>query len=399
MPSLGKDFLLFTTRHEVLIGIFIQFVSSIFLAHGYDFRVSYVAGRNVAGGLSPYVGGFLEGVLSQGYGGYVQGIGETPLWPLYLGLVYLLSGGGVILFNVLMKIPIILANIVFSYILYSRGNHGWRFFLFNPFVILTSAAWGKPDNIATLLIILGLISIETPTRSAVVLSLATNLKPLTAAVMPSILSTLRYRQLNARVVFPATAVLSVVLFAASFMVFGWSLDTVVNGFGNWFIPAGGLSPFNVVELIYGVQRLPGDIIVVGYVPVAAVLILAVVFLLKPPADMRELILYSLVSAAVFFSTRPWVSEQNILLILGLTILYTGREPPPPLWVIPLIFMFLNNSIQQQLYLIRPTIIEELHIIDSIVKPHRLLIRFITSIIWYAVLWSLIYRLVRGGVKE
>ncbi len=129
---------------------------SIFLAHGYDFRVEYVAGRNIVDGISPYLGGTLTGWMALGYGPQVQGIGETPLWALYLGVCYFLSAGQVFLFNFLSKIPIIAANVSLAYLAFSRGLKGWRFFLLNVFLIAITVTWGKPDNIATVLAILSL---------------------------------------------------------------------------------------------------------------------------------------------------------------------------------------------------------------------------------------------------
>src|SRR3989304_3676611 len=92
------------------IAIALQLVLSIFLAHGYDFRVEYVAGRNIVDGLPPYLGGAISGWMTLGYGSQVQGIGETPLWALYIGLCYSVSSGQPFLFNFLSKIPIVAAN-------------------------------------------------------------------------------------------------------------------------------------------------------------------------------------------------------------------------------------------------------------------------------------------------
>ncbi|MEM4288203.1 MAG: hypothetical protein QXV97_05290, partial [Candidatus Caldarchaeum sp.] len=103
--------LAYVKSREVLCSILLQLGLAVFLAHGYDFRVNYVAGRNVVLGRSPYVGGVVEGVLAEGYGSHVQGLGETPLWALYTGLAYSLSSSSLFFFNTLLKIPVIAANI------------------------------------------------------------------------------------------------------------------------------------------------------------------------------------------------------------------------------------------------------------------------------------------------
>jgi len=67
----------------------------ILLGHGYDLLVGYVAARNTVHGLSPYIGGHLP---NPSYPPEIQGIGETPLWPLYLSLSYTASGGDLFTF-------------------------------------------------------------------------------------------------------------------------------------------------------------------------------------------------------------------------------------------------------------------------------------------------------------
>ncbi|MEM3119716.1 MAG: hypothetical protein QXZ57_02160, partial [Nitrososphaerota archaeon] len=76
----------------------------------------------------------------------MQGIGETPIWALFTGLVYLVSFGDIFLFNIILKIPIIMANIALSYLVMKRGGD-YLFFLYNPYLLLVSSIWGKPDNV------------------------------------------------------------------------------------------------------------------------------------------------------------------------------------------------------------------------------------------------------------
>ena len=373
----------FLSKKETRLSLAIQLVLAPFLSHGYDFRVSYVAARNIVYGNSPYIGGVVEGQLAEGYGSYVQGIGETPLWPLYLGLAYIISGGGIILFNTLLKIPIIIANIGLAYLFYRNGNDAWKFFLLNPFILLTTSIWGKPDNIATLLLVYSLTILPQVKRSSTILSISANIKPLIAALTPVLIAIVRGEK-NRFLLY--LTVISTAFFILPFIVLGWPLETVINGFPNWFKPAGGISPFNIIELLYGSQFLPEDLSPVGYAPAILALLLAVLFLAKPPMGEKDILFYSLLSASLFFSIRPWVSEQNLILVLALFALHSGRPPPRIIWIIPLIFAFFNNSIQQQLYLIRPQVVDELEALDSTIKTYRLSAKFILALGWLSALW-------------
>ncbi len=173
----------FFKRRDVWIAVALQVILSVFLAHGYDFRVGYVAGRNIANGISPYLGGTLSGWMALGYGPQVQGIGETPFWALYLGFCFLLSAGEVFLFNFLSKIPIIAANVLLAYLTFSKGLRGWRFFLLNVFLIAITVTWGKPDNVATVLAILA-VTTDSAGSSALFLSTSLMIKPLALAILP-----------------------------------------------------------------------------------------------------------------------------------------------------------------------------------------------------------------------
>ena len=175
----------FFRRRDVWIAIAIQVGLSVFLAHGFDFRVEYVAGRNIVNGISPYSGGILSGWMTLGYGSQVQGIGETPLWAIYMGLCYFLSAGQPFLFNFLSKIPIVAANVALAYFAYSKGVRGWRFFLFNIYLIVISVTWGKPDNLATLLAVVALVATDSATSSAFLLSTSLMIKPLGIAILPA----------------------------------------------------------------------------------------------------------------------------------------------------------------------------------------------------------------------
>jgi hypothetical protein len=374
----------FFRRRDVWITTAIQVALSVFLAHGFDFRVEYVAGRNIMNGISPYSGGILSGWMTLGYGSQVQGLGETPLWAMYMGLCYLLSAGQPFLFNFLSKIPIVAANVALAHFAYSKGLRGWRFFLFNIYLIVISVTWGKPDNLATLLAVVALVATDSATSSAFLLSTSLMIKPLGVAILPAFFSQLRTRpiQWGARFIVEA-ALFSTGMFLAPFIIYGWSIGKVTSGFPTWFNHAGALSLFNFVSIETRTEQLPSNLWWTGYlVLVGTFVLIAYAMTHKPQNTLR----YALFSAAVFFTLRSWNSEQNLVMILALFILLSGELPSRWLWVIPMLFALANNAVQQQFYLLMPTIVDKLNDLYAPFEIYRLWLKFFLSLVWLIVLW-------------
>ncbi|GBC71119.1 hypothetical protein HRbin02_00898 [Candidatus Calditenuaceae archaeon HR02] len=369
-------------RREVFFSFLLQLVLALFLAHGYDFRVNYLAGRNVVLGLSPYEGGYLEGLLAIGYGQYVQGLGETPLWALYAGLAYLVSAGNLFLFNLILKIPIITANIALSFLAMKRGGDHY-FFLYNPFTLLVSAVWGKPDNVAVLLAVISITMLHRfcgPLSGAV----SVMIKPLALSMTPSFIVAWWKEKKKMFIAFGA----SVLMFFTPFVLLGWRLGTVIYGFPNWFRSAGGISPFNFVEAVYGTSTMPSWLEPISYVSVVSLMVMVILAIKLLPTGSEGVFRLGLVSASLFFSLRPWVSEQNLLIILSLFIIVCGKLPSRLLWIIPLVFAGLNLSIPQQLYLLYPSII---HGLAALNHPIRYWLKFVVSVIWIIALWAILVK--------
>lgn len=374
----------FFRRRDVWIATAIQVALSLFLAHGFDFRVEYVAGRNIVNGISPYSGGILSGWMTLGYGSQVQGIGETPLWAMYMGLCYFLSAGQPFVFNFLSKIPIIAANVALAYFAYSKGVRGWRFFLFNIYLIVVSVTWGKPDNLATLLAVVALIATDSATSSAFLLSTSLMIKPLAVAILPAFFSRLRTRPIQWRARFIVEAALfSAGMFLAPFIIYGWPIGEIISGFPTWFSHAGALSPFNFVAIETGTEQLPSNLWWTGYLVAVGIFVLIAYAMIRKPQNTLR---YALFSAAVFFTLRSWNSEQNLVMILVLFILLNGELPSRWLWIIPMLFALANNAVQQQFYLLMPTIVDKLNDLYAPFGIYRLWLKFFLSLVWLVVLW-------------
>ena len=319
-----------------------------------------------------------------GYGSQVQGLGETPLWAVYLGLCYFLSAGQPFVFNVLSKLPIVAANIALAYFAYLKGTRGWRFFLFNFYLIATTVTWGKPDNLATLLAVVALVAADSATSSALLLSTSLMIKPLAVAILPAFFLRLRTNPIRWGVSFMIEVfAFSAGLFLGPFVIFGWPIEIVTSGFSSWFGHAGALSPFNFVAIETGTEQLPPTLWWAGYlVVVGTVVLVAYALISKSQSTLR----YAILSSAVFLTLRPWNSEQNLVIVLTLFILLSGDLPSRWLWVIPTMFALTNSSLQPQFYLLVPRIVDELNQLYAPFEIYRLWLRFLLSVAWLIVLW-------------
>lgn len=377
-----------TTHGKIFLSLLIQLSLAPFLAHGYDFTVSLVAGRNVASGLSPYEGGAAPIDLG-GYGSNIQGIGETPLWPLWLGAAYVLSHGDFYAFNLVSKLPIIAANIILAYVSHKKGKESWfNFFLFNPFLLLASSIWGKPDILTALLGALSLLTVNKPKVSALLSASSIMVKPLTLPIMIPILTynyTKGWKTLSA---YTLTVILTgATLFLAPFLILKWPISTTLLGLGNWFKPAGGLTLFNILELVYNTDHLPPHLEPLGLLPIISMLLVSAYCLVRPPRTTLSLATYALTASTIFLATRTWLSEQNILLLFPLLLLTNQRAPTRLLWLTPLLFMLVNTSLIQLTYPIYRSVNTLIASFDESWRTIRISAKFLMNIPWLYCLYT------------
>jgi len=155
-------------NHEVLLvilSVLVQVPLAIFLGHYYDQRSFLDAGYLVSAGLNPYKSHLITVFTSNSaLMGPNPIIGYPPLWPLLLGLIYRLTFNitpNLLLYNFATKIPIIATNIGLAYVTAAvlrrtgasnqKVRAAFLFLLFNPFTLLTTAAWGEYDTLIALL--------------------------------------------------------------------------------------------------------------------------------------------------------------------------------------------------------------------------------------------------------
>ncbi len=383
--------LILDKRTTLFAALILQALALPFTSHGYDLIVGYVAGKNVAEGISPYEGGIFHNLS---YPSQVQGIGETPLWPLFLGMVYAASGGDIFVFNIFMKVPVLLANVFLSLLLLKRGLEGPFFYLTNPLIVVITVLWGKPDSLATLVALLALFSRRRPIISAVLFSISLNIKPLAVGLVPLAASSMGLRR-GVPYLF-LTCLLSLAIFSTPFLLLGWSLSTPLAGAANWLRQAGGVSPLNILEYWYGWSYggYGVDTTLLGIVWLLVFSAASIRLLIKAPIHEDRLWHIALAYSSLFILGRPHVSEQNLILPLVLLHFATGRPARRTLWLTLLAYSILNFSVPQLLYPLWPSVTVDIYNTTWPFDGYRLLARTSVSIIFYLSFIREIYRAMR-----
>ena len=394
----------------VLLSIAIQVPLAIFLGHYYDQRSFLDAGYLVSAGLNPYQPHLITIFSNPDLIGINPIIGYPPLWPLLLGLIYRLTYNitpNIFLYNFATKIPVIASNIglayVAKYVMQQSGEpekkirFTWLFLLFNPFILLTTAAWGEFDTLIALLCIASLYFLSKCMvgKSSLLLSLSLVLKPIALPLVGLPFLCYPTQKLKKTAIYLSIAVL--VLLALWFVPFyslRWMVPSSNFQLTSYFRMAGGMTLFNIVEIFTDTANLPASLGFLGYLWIPALLIGYYFVYRNPPKTFNELLKAGLALLLIFFLTRTWISEPNLNLVisfalLALTVKEWNFRNFAFLWVFPLIFLFLNTSFAQLFFLVSPSIIPTLAQIDLQIRFWRLIARFLIVVIWQVFAWRLV----------
>jgi hypothetical protein len=386
---------------------------AIFLGHAYDDSLFMATGYFVSSGMNPYMihsfPSVFNGLHLFGAFSSLPSIGYFPPWPLLLGLIYRVSfnvTSNIFLYNFAIKIPVIVGNVCLAFLMKNlivklygndkKARFAWLFILFNPFILLTTVAWGEFDTIVAFLCVASLyLSITGKVKeSAVSMALGVALKPVGFPLvgLPLILPSL-----NARKRVEYLLIFAAVLGACYFIPFyleGWALPWTLNDWTSHLRMAGGLTPFNLLELHNGSVTLPISFSFLGYLWMPALLLGYLAVYRNRPNSMTSLGKKAVILTLIFFLTRSWLSETNINLLLVLMLLVISTEKLSFrnfhfAWVIPLIFMFLNLSFPQLFFLIQPSVISSLSQLSRQIENVRLLSRFLITLIWQILAWNFV----------
>ena len=404
----------------VVLSVLVQIPLAVFLGHYYDERSFIDTGYLVSSGLNPYIPHVITVFKNPNLMGTNPIIGYPPLWPLLLGAIYRVTYNltpNIFLYNFAIKIPVIASNIALAYVTKNimqrlnmppkRVQFAWLILLFNPFTLLTTAAWGEFDTLIALLCVVSFyfLSKGQIVKSSILLSLSIVLKPISLPLigLPLFFSTSKNRRKNLIYIL-ISALILVGLWFLPFNLFGWIVPSSPSQVTAYFKMAGSMTLFNLVEVIQNTTVLPPGLEFLGYLWIPALLIGYYFVYRNPPKSMTEIAEKAVFLLLIFFLTRTWLSEPNINLIIPLALLALVSKKLNFrnfgfLWIIPLVFMFFNFALPQLFFLVSPSILSNLTQLDHSILEWRLIGKFVVVIFWQVFAWGLVIKLLNANLES
>jgi Gpi18-like mannosyltransferase len=410
----------------VILSVAIQLLLGFFLGHYYDVRIFMASGYAVSSGLNPYIPNDFSAVFHHTlFAGDIPGIGYPPPWPLVLGVVYRLSFNvfqNLFVYNLAIKIPVIVGNVVLAYavkrvltkldVSKQKIQSAWLFVLFNPFLIITTSAWGQFDAVVALFYLTSLYFLYAGrnVESAALLALSVSLKPITLPLIALPAMFLSKNKSHKRLAYYTVFIITLLLTVAfPFVLFGWSTQNITNNLDAHFEVAGAMSPFNILEIFTGSPLLTEPLAILGFLWAPALIISYYLLTRSPPHNLEELIKSALFLTFVFFLTRTWLSEQNINLVLPLILIVVAKSNNLKsrilhlTWIIPFAFMFFNTSFHQLFFLVYPDVLTSIAAFDQYHGVLRLTLRFLMVIPWQFLGWKVVSQMkikrLHSGTEE
>jgi hypothetical protein len=198
------------------------------------------------------------------------------------------------------------------------------------------------------------------------------------------------------------------VFAAVFFLFalipfpllGWSIPFSSNNFNNRFGMAGGLTLFNLAEIIQSSPMIPSSLWFLGFLWVPALFVGYYFVYRNPPCSMGDMVTKSIGLVLVFFLMRSWLSEPNLNLLLPLMLIAIGLGKMEKrvfhlFWIIPLVFMVFNFAFPQLFFLIYPSMLDALARFDLQFGTARLVARFFIAVFWTLISMAVAFKMLRG----
>jgi hypothetical protein len=399
----------------VILSVSIQVPLAVFLGHYYDQTIFLQTGYLVSQGLNPYQSHLIAVFPNPYLNGVSNIIGYPPPWTFFLGLTYRLTYAftpNIFLYNFATKIPIIVSNIALAYAtktVMKRQNmphklvqFAWLFLLFNPYTLLTTTAWGEFDTTVALFCVVGiyLLSKGKTAESAAVLAVSFVLKPISLPLLglPLLYCTRKNARKNAATIIVIALVVACLWFLL-YPLAGWAAPVSLGQVTSFFEMAGGMTPFSIIDVFWRTSAMPSKWWFLGYLWIPALIAGYIWVYRKSPKTLIQLSQAALVLLLIFFISRSWLSEQNINLIFPFLLILVGAGMLKPrsvhlVWVVGLVFLVLNMSFLQLLFLVYPDAIALKLAFDASYGTARLAARFAVAMVWFLVALGIITAVAR-----
>lgn len=410
-----------TSRDLALLAgsLLLQLILGLFFGHVYDMPIFMATGYLVGTGQNPYLAQDLSGLFHNSAFSGLTSVGYPPPWPLVLGGIYRLMGGathGLLAYNLAIKIPIIGANVGLAFLvarlLIKEGaevavvRKAWVFMLWNPFLLVASAAWGQFDSAVALLALLALALLDSNKldASAILLGLAISAKPTALPLIPVAWLYLRHEPRTRTLRYYALLAASLLVFCAGpFVIFGWDPEIIIRNWNAHLIVGGGMSLLTFRELTNGTYALDGAWQILGVLWLPAVAVAAWTIRSRV-SQMRGILDASTGLVLIFFLTRAWLSEPNIILVLPLLVILVSLGALPSgvlsaIWILPLVFGLFNTSLVQLMFPSMPVAMGSLLDQPDTYRTAWLLARTVVVLVWQVVGWWIVLRCLHRPALE
>jgi len=417
----------------LLVGLIIRLSLAPFLGHPYDLRIFMAVGWAVANGITPYGQYVLQKIFTnmphQHLFGSFYGIGYPPPWGLILGLMYELSSivypDNIYFYTFTLKIPIILGDVATAFLLYKilklklnvdAASKVFRFYQFCPFLIVIGSVWGMFDILVFLLSILSAyLLLERSDLSAFSLAFASSLKPY-AVVLAPLYSILIYKTSHSikRAAYYLTSVLGLLALITIIPMFAfkWPISNLYCALSAQMAPTdfyyangndytyGAASPFNIFNVLRLVDTEVRPPPLLNYVWIGACLASYIYVALRAShVDFKSIVNYSFLTSLAFFTTRFWVSEQNLVFLLSffvLTVLFNGTKKGwkliHALWILLLAFVLIHVPAIAFFWIVYPwTLNAATAFCNGPMGYTRWIAMSVLTFLWLVLLWHYTFR--------
>lgn len=428
-----------------MAGLLLRLVLAPFLSHPFDMRVFMAVGVAVSKGITPYGQYVLQNMFAATpqlhlYGTF-QGIGYPPLWGLMTGCMYALSSvfapNNLYAYVLALKLPVIVGEMALAILVYNilkaQANEkiakaAFLLFIFCPFIMVVGTVWGMFDVIALVFALLSAyVLLRDWKLSAVFLSVSSLLKlfPLVLAPLYSIFLYKSTRSLKLAVSFLVSTVAVTAVFTFLPMIlFNWPISNMYNALTYQFttanpsydnaasFPYGAASPFNAFTLLNNLAHSSIQPVALSvYIWIPACVAVYVLLLrgrtsvtvkeVGASTDFALIVQWSLLLFLTLFTTRAWVSEQNLIFLFvffSLSVFLQYRKElykVQLLWLLLFIFVLVHVPAISFLWLPLPwTLNVASAFADGPFGWTRLLLMTGLTLSWLALCWHYVARKLR-----
>jgi hypothetical protein len=283
----------------------------------------------------------------------------------------------------------------------------WIFMLLNPFVLYATAAWGQLDSIAALLVLSAVVLLDSGKLkvSAGLLALMISIKPIALPLILIPFLFLKQKSIRQIFIYYGFLIFWGFLFCiVPFIVFGWDPSPILQNWNAHFTVGGGMSFLVFFEIIRDSYHLPGAWWLLGLIWIPALVITIWVSGRQDFPGFKDLIIKCTLLIMVFFLTRSWLSEPNIILVLPFIVILTSiheldRRLLAAIWILPFIFSFFNTATVQLLFPSMPVLMNKWLTIMEDFRTARLVAKMIIVLAWQIAGWWVVFRLIKSAPES